>query len=205
MLNIELYRKTLRRKDTFILSGKKKISGSETKDKKDSTTATATIEEDNVSSATGLIVNLMSTDATRIAGFSSQWSALVRAPTELVFGTYFLYYLLGWSSIMGLMVIVVTLPINHFNTKRFINVQAKLMKSRDKRVSLMNEVLQGIRQIKFFAWESNWSKRIMESRNAEIGHLKKAFMSQIVFLLLWQGVSFLYIYIYIHIYPIPSH
>lgn len=195
MLNIELYRKTLRRMDTSILSGKKKTSKSETKDKKDSATASAAIEEDDVSSATGLIVNLMSTDATRIAAFSSQFSTLVRAPAELVFGTYFLYCLLGWSSIVGLMVIVVTLPINHFNTKWFIKVQAQLMKSRDKRVSLMNEVLQGIRQIKFFAWESNWSKRILDSRNAELGYLKKTFMSEVVFLLLWQGVSFLFMLI----------
>ncbi|EPB91889.1 hypothetical protein HMPREF1544_01183 [Mucor circinelloides 1006PhL] len=184
MLNIELYRKTLRRRDTSISSGKKKSSPSEldAPDKK-----TATIDEGNVSSATGLIVNLMSTDAARIADFATQWNTLVRAPTELVFGIYFLYRLLGWSSFMGLLVIVATLPLNHFNTKWFIKLQAQLMKTRDKRVSLMNEVLQGIRQIKFFAWESNWSKRILESRDAELGCIKKGYLSEVVFLLLWQG------------------
>ncbi|KAI8638609.1 P-loop containing nucleoside triphosphate hydrolase protein [Parasitella parasitica] len=181
MLNIELYRKTLRRVDTSIISGNKKTIEPKSRGNN------ATIEEDNISSAAGLIVNLMSTDAARIADFASQWSALVRAPTELVFGTYFLYRLLGWSSFMGLLVIVITLPINHFNTKWFIKAQAQLMKSRDKRVSLMNELLQGIRQIKFFAWESNWAKRIMRSRNTELEHLKTTFMSEVIFLLLWQG------------------
>lgn len=185
MLNIELYRKTLRRMDTSISSGKKKPLSTDKKEEG----STAAIDESNVSSTTGLIVNLMSTDAARIADFATQWSALVRAPTELAFGIYFLYRLLGWSSIMGLLVIVATLPLNHFNTKWFIRLQAQLMKTRDKRVSLMNEVLQGIRQIKFFAWESNWSKRILESRDAELRCIKKGYLSEVVFLLLWQGVS----------------
>ncbi|OAD04591.1 hypothetical protein MUCCIDRAFT_139587 [Mucor lusitanicus CBS 277.49] len=175
MLNIELYRKTLRRRDTSISSGGKKKP------------LTAAVDEANVSSATGLIVNLMSTDAARIADFATQWNVLVRAPTELVFGIYFLYRLLGWSSIMGLLVIVATLPLNHFNTKWYLRLEVQLMKIRDKRVSLMNEVLQGIRQIKFFAWESNWSKRILESRDAELRYIKTGYLSEVVFLLLWQG------------------
>ncbi|GAN05680.1 ABC bile acid transporter, the ATP-binding cassette [Mucor ambiguus] len=183
MLNIELYRKTLRRMDTSISSGKKRASAADKKEEG----GTAAIDESNVSSATGLIVNLMSTDAARIADFATQWNTLVRAPTELVFGIYFLYRLLGWSSMMGLLVIVATVPLNHFNTKWFIRLQAQLMKTRDKRVSLMNEVLQGIRQIKFFAWESNWSKRILESREAELRCIKKTYLSEVVFLLLWQG------------------
>lgn len=180
MLNIELYRKTLRRRDTSISSGGKKKP------------LTAAVDEANVSSATGLIVNLMSTDAARIADFATQWNVLVRAPTELVFGIYFLYRLLGWSSIMGLLVIVATLPLNHFNTKWYLRLEVQLMKIRDKRVSLMNEVLQGIRQIKFFAWESNWSKRILESRDAELRYIKTGYLSEVVFLLLWQGVSGIY-------------
>ncbi|KAL9545898.1 hypothetical protein MBANPS3_006918 [Mucor bainieri] len=187
MLNIELYLKTLRRMDTSISSGKRKPSAAADKKAAEQKGSTAAIDEDNVSSATGLIVNLMSTDAARIADFATQWNTLIRAPTELVFGIYFLYRLLGWSSIMGLLVIVATLPLNHFNTKWFLSLQAQLMKTRDKRVSLMNEVLQGIRQIKFFAWESNWSKRILESRDAELRCIKKGYLSEVVFLLLWQG------------------
>jgi hypothetical protein len=58
------------------------------------------------------------------------------------------------------------------------------MKARDIRVSLMTEVLQGIRQIKFFAWESKWQDRIMESRNAELHQLGITYINGVFFLLL---------------------
>lgn len=40
------------------------------------------------------------------------------------------------------------MPINHFASKVVVNAQDNLMKSRDQRTALMNEVLQGIRMLK---------------------------------------------------------
>lgn len=191
MLNIEIYRKTLRRMDTSVLSGGKTNNKGDAKDdddkKKEDGENNEKIEENNVSSMTGMIVNLMSTDSARISDFASWWFVMIEAPIELCIGIYFLYTLLGWSCFVGLMVMVITLPINHFNAKIFVKTQDQLMKARDKRVSLMNEVLQGIRQIKFFAWESNWTKRILESRNIELAHLRTVYIGDMVFMLLWQG------------------
>jgi ABC-type multidrug transport system fused ATPase/permease subunit len=186
MMNLEIYQKTLRRMDTSVLSGSKKSSLSRSlKDQDDA--SKKEIDEDDVSSLTGMIVNLMSTDATKVADFTSWWFVGITAPTELAIGIYFLYTLMGWSCILGLMVILVILPFNHLNTKIFIKSEDLLMKARDKRVSLMNEVLQGIRQIKFFAWESNWTKRIMESRTVELGHLSVIYITEVIFWFLWEG------------------
>lgn len=180
MLNIEIYRKTLRRMDTLVLSGGCKDAKKNADDDKKNT------KEEDVSSTTGMVVNLMSTDSSRISDFASWWFVLIEAPVQLGVGIYFLYTLLGWSSILGLSMMVITIPVNHYNSKLFLNTQGKLMKARDKRVSLMNEVLQGIRQIKFFAWETNWSKRILEARDLELGYLKVVYYSEIIFMMLWQ-------------------
>lgn len=51
----------------------------------------------------------------------------------------------------------------------------------------MNEVLQGIRQINFFAWESNGTKLILESREVELGYLRIGYIAEVVLMLLWQG------------------
>ena len=48
--------------------------------------------------------------------------------------------MLGVSSFVGLAVIVVFMPINHYASKLMVTVQEDLMKARDERVSLMNEV-----------------------------------------------------------------
>lgn len=172
MLSIEIYRKTLRRRDLAVAS-------SQVKD--------GEAEKEEESSSTGTIVNLMSTDTARISDFSEWWCAFIEISTELAIGIYFLYQLLGKSCFLGLLVMVVALPLNHLNAKMYTKTQDRLMEARDKRVSLMNEVLQGIRQIKFFAWENKWEQRVMEARQVELHHLGVTYLSGVLFNFLWQG------------------
>ncbi|KAI8993635.1 P-loop containing nucleoside triphosphate hydrolase protein [Pilobolus umbonatus] len=182
MLNLEIYRKTLLRRDLAV--DPPKIDEEE---KKEDTTEKKEKPEDKANSTAGNIVNLMSTDSNRISEFSTWWSTIIAAPTELAIGIYFLYHLLGFSCFLGLLVMIIVLPLSHFNAKTFINAQNNLMEARDKRISLMNEVLQGIRQIKFFGWEENWGKRIMESRDQELHQLGITYKAGVGFNLLWQG------------------
>ncbi|KAI8084874.1 P-loop containing nucleoside triphosphate hydrolase protein [Halteromyces radiatus] len=194
MLNIEIYRKTLRRMDMAVSSGNKEKDGKQDKnddngknDDNKKKEDDGGEEEEDVSSSTGTIVNLMSTDSNRISEFSTWWFSVLAAPTELCIGIYFLYHLLGVSCFLGLLVMVVTLPANHYNAKLFAKSQDRLMEARDKRVNLMNEVLQGIRQIKFFAWEANWEKRVMDARKIELKHLRTGYLAELGFNFLWQG------------------
>lgn len=186
MLHVEIYRKSLRRRDLSVADAKEKESNAaETKDSSEE-------EEDAAAAAsTGAIVNLMGTDASRISDFSALWFVILSAPIELAIGIYFLYQLMGMACIYGLLIMVFILPVNHFNSKYFAKTQDRLMKARDKRVSLMTEVLQGIRQIKFFAWETNWEKRVMEARNAELAQLAITYINGVFFSLVWQGYVFL--------------
>ncbi|KAK4511114.1 uncharacterized protein ATC70_012325 [Mucor velutinosus] len=185
MLHVEIYRKSLRRRDLSMADAKGKNSdAAETKGKEEE-------EEEGAAASTGAIVNLMGTDAGRIVDFSALWFVIISAPIELVIGIYFLYQLIGMACIYGLLIMVFILPVNHFNSKYFAKTQDRLMKARDKRVSLMTEVLQGIRQIKFFAWETNWEKRVMEARDAELTQLAVTYINGILFSLVWQGAPIL--------------
>lgn len=53
------------------------------------------IEESNVSSTSGMIVNLMSTDSHPVSDFASWWFIIIQAPFEILIGVYFLFNLLG--------------------------------------------------------------------------------------------------------------
>lgn len=185
MLNIELYRKTLRRMGTLDINHSSKQEEEENKMKPSNKTETN--DDSLANNSIGTIVNLMSTDSQRISDFTTSWFVIIEAPIELAVGITFLYSLLGSACLLGLSVMIVTLPLNHYNSLMFAKTQEKLMEARDKRVSLMNEVLQGIRQIKFFAWESDWEKRVLESRDVEIKHLRTTFLSEVLFNFLWQG------------------
>lgn len=70
------------------------------------------------------------------------------SPVEIAVGTFFLYKLLGVSCFYGLAVTCLFMPLNHFAGKVVVGAQDNLMKARDERVALMNEVLGGIRMLK---------------------------------------------------------
>ena len=104
-------------------------------------------DEDDFSSK-AQVMTLMTTDVDRIAQFAWNLFTIVDAPIEIVIGTLFLYSLLGVSCFFGLAVTCLFLPMNHFAGKVVVGAQENLMKARDERVALMNEILGGIRMLK---------------------------------------------------------
>ncbi|CAB4373887.1 unnamed protein product [Rhizophagus irregularis] len=187
-LNSEIYSKSLKRYDSTITSfddddddddeKEDENSGKDNEDADDE-------DQNNQNSTVGKITNLMAVDSNRISEFATWWSSIVDCPIELGVGFYFLYQLLGSSCLYGLLVMVLILPINHKTAKSYNITQDKLMKARDKRVNLMNEVLQGIRMVKFYAWEKNWENRILDSRNSELKQLRSTYIQLTLFDLVW--------------------
>ena len=87
---------------------------------------------------------------------------LVDAPIEMVVATCFLFKLLVVSALFGLLatiseclraatiflLIAVFVPMQHFASTFVVDTQENLMKTRDERTALMNEILGGIRMLK---------------------------------------------------------
>ena len=134
------------------------------------------------------VLNLFTIDVDRIAQFAEWAFSIVDAPMEIIIGTVFLYRLLGWAAFAGISVAVLFLPVNHYTSNSFASVQDKLMTTRDKRVSLMNEVLQSIRMIKYMAFEKPFEKRIEQARAEELKQLRRNFYLEVIFQAIW-GVS----------------
>ena len=133
----------------------------------------------------GKISNLMAVDAYRITQFSIWLASLIEGPIQISIGIFFLYKLIKGACLIGILVLVIIFPIQRWVGKYFFNNQEHLMKTRDYRVDLMNELLQGVRMIKFNAWEKNWIKRILDARNDELKYLKTSFILMSAFNLLW--------------------
>ncbi len=132
-LNTLLFAKTLVRKDITSTSSEsdpqEAQEGGRAEDKP--------IEE---FSSKAQVMTLMTTDVDRVASFALHLFTIIDAPMEILIATVFLYRLLGVSCFFGLGVIILSLPINHFAGSVVVGTQTNLMKARDERVSLMNEV-----------------------------------------------------------------
>ncbi|KAG0006808.1 hypothetical protein BGZ65_003355 [Modicella reniformis] len=190
LLNAEIYAKTLTRRDMSGLVDKKstndssndsKDKGKGKGDKKDDKT------KDDAPASAGKVINLMSTDTIRITSVCNFWHIGISSPIGITLGTYLLYDLIGWSSIVGMSILVITIPVNKAVRKRYSKGQRELSSARDDRVTLMGELIAGIRMIKFFAWEMSFSEKVLKAREIELKKLVNIYKSTILFQLVWYG------------------
>ena len=72
------------------------------------------------------------------------WSA----PLQISLCIFFLWGIIGPSVLAGLAVIILLVPVNGFIASQIKKLQINQMKEKDKRVKMMNEILQGIKVIK---------------------------------------------------------
>mmetsp|Transcript_61042 Transcript_61042/g.125907 ORF Transcript_61042/g.125907 Transcript_61042/m.125907 type:complete len:1578 (-) Transcript_61042:105-4838(-) len=116
----------------------------------------------------GELISLMSVDASRLGHSMHGLHMLWSAPLMMIASTALIYSLVGWSVFAGLSVVLVLTPINMFVAKLQTRLNKDVMKIKDERTNLMDEVLQGIRIIKYFAWEQNFEDKVREIRKREM-------------------------------------
>eukprot|EP00051_Salpingoeca_urceolata_P006609 m.87350 g.87350 ORF g.87350 m.87350 type:complete len:1483 (+) comp14906_c0_seq3:85-4533(+) len=121
---------------------------------------------------TGEIVNLMSTDAQRFNDSTPYLHVLWSGPFQIALSLYFLWDLMEWATLAGVGVMILMIPVNGVIAKWSRALQVKQMKRKDARIKLMNEVLNGIRVIKIYAWERPYREFVRLVRGKELEVLK---------------------------------
>lgn len=75
------------------------------------------------------------------------------------------------------MIVVVLLIIFQWGTAKTLRTaRAKTTKMTDVRVRLINEIIQGVRVIKAYAWESAAIQQVEETRSTELKNLRALFV-----------------------------
>ena len=78
--------------------------------------------------------------------------------------------------IAGVLVIVLSNPLNYFITKIVSKYNRQMMKYKDKRTKLISEVVAGIKIIKMYTWEGSYIQRISQVRKEELKLIRKVMM-----------------------------
>uniref|UniRef100_A0A3B4V2W9 Multidrug resistance-associated protein 1 n=1 Tax=Seriola dumerili TaxID=41447 RepID=A0A3B4V2W9_SERDU len=125
-------------------------------------------------STVGEMVNLMSVDAQRFMDLITYINMIWSAPLQVVLALYFLWQNLGPSVLAGVAVMVLMVPVNAVIAMKTKTYQVAQMKSKDNRIKLMNEMLNGIKVLKLYAWELAFKDKVSEIRESELRVLKKA-------------------------------
>lgn len=142
-------------------------------------------------SSLGEIVNLMQMDSQRVGDFVQFFHVLWSAPIQLVVTVVLLFKFIQWSAAIGLIATMLTLPLQG----KLMAIQVRLRKESvgitDVRVKLMNEILQGIKAVKFYAWEKPFLKQVEKERKEEVDNFAKTIWARSVFFAVMLSIPIL--------------
>ncbi|XP_058536855.1 multidrug resistance-associated protein 1 isoform X1 [Ochotona princeps] len=143
------------------------------------------------SSTVGEIVNLMSVDAQRFMDLATYINMVWSAPLQVILALYLLWLNLGPSVLAGVAVMILMVPFNAVIAMKTKTYQVAHMKSKDNRIKLMNEILNGIKVLKLYAWELAFKDKVMDIRQEELKVLKKSAYLSAVGTFTWVCTPFL--------------
>ena len=104
---------------------------------------------------------------------------------------FLLYQELGASMFAGLAIFIIILPLNAIFTSFLEKFQIKQMEHKDERVKIINEILNGIKVIKLYAWELSFMNKISNIRNKEVGKILQIAYFDCVLAFFWSTAPFL--------------
>uniref|UniRef100_A0A9L0TIK6 Multidrug resistance-associated protein 1 n=1 Tax=Equus caballus TaxID=9796 RepID=A0A9L0TIK6_HORSE len=143
------------------------------------------------SSTVGEIVNLMSVDAQRFMDLATYLNMVWSAPLQVILALYLLWLNLGPSVLAGVAVMILMVPVNAVMAMKTKTYQVAHMKSKDNRIKLMNEILNGIKVLKLYAWELAFKDKVLAIRQEELKVLKKSAYLGAVGTFTWVCTPFL--------------
>nr|WOF01072.1 ATP-dependent bile acid permease-like protein [Corynespora cassiicola] len=161
-------------------------------------------KEEDSQVTTGTIINLMAVDAFKVSEISAYLHFLwANTPVQVVVAVVLLYQILGYSSIAGIGMMVILLPINLYVSKQFAKIQKLILAATDARIHSTNEVLSNIRIIKYFAWEQRFIGIVNEKRYTELKYLRRRYILWAVAATIWSGspvfITFLSFLVYTNV------
>ena len=124
--------------------------------------------------STGRIITMFSDDTNQIRQFLFFMTNSIVAPLQVAACLYLIYEQVGAATFVGLGYTLFTTPITGIVFGIVFKLRKEKMTHTDARVKLMNEMLNGIRIIKYYAWENAFIRKICEIRVHEVGLVARA-------------------------------
>ncbi|KAF7321911.1 ATP-binding cassette transporter [Mycena kentingensis (nom. inval.)] len=128
----------------------------------------------------GRLTNLVSSDLSAISEGRMVLLLFILVPIQITGSVVFLYKVLGWSSVVGMGVMVALLPVPGYITKLQQGTQKAVLKKKDARIQSVTEIMNLIRMIKMFGYEKQMDARIAEKREEELAQIWKRKMLELL-------------------------
>ncbi|KAL0281168.1 UNVERIFIED_CONTAM: hypothetical protein PYX00_002233 [Menopon gallinae] len=120
----------------------------------------------------GQVVNLLSNDVNRFDIAIIFLHYLWIGPVETIIVAYFMYEVVGWSTFLGLLFLLLLIPLQGYLGKKMSTFRLRTALRTDERVRLMNEIINGMQVIKMYTWETPFAKLVAYARKKEIKEIR---------------------------------
>nr|CAC28731.2 related to ATP-binding cassette transporter protein YOR1 [Neurospora crassa] len=173
---------------SMVISGRAKAGGADASDvpaakaaaekdakkksKKKGKKGQAGVEGDGAGWGNGRIINLMSVDTYRVDQASGLFHIIWTAPVSIIITLVLLLVNLTYSALAGFALLIIGIPVLTKAIKSLFARRKAINKITDQRVGLTQEILQSVRFVKFFGWESSFLKRLQEFRDREVSAIQ---------------------------------
>ncbi|RPB21336.1 hypothetical protein L211DRAFT_828268 [Terfezia boudieri ATCC MYA-4762] len=116
----------------------------------------------------GHVTNLMSTDTHRIDSVCAWFHLIWTSPITITLTLLILLINISYSALAGFALLLLSVPALG-QVMRVLAARRRLMnKITDKRVGLTQEILLGVRFVKYYAWEESFLAQLKKLRSEEI-------------------------------------
>eukprot|EP01064_Diplonema_japonicum_P030647 TRINITY_DN5266_c0_g1_i1.p1 TRINITY_DN5266_c0_g1~~TRINITY_DN5266_c0_g1_i1.p1 ORF type:complete len:1448 (+),score=398.60 TRINITY_DN5266_c0_g1_i1:73-4344(+) len=88
-------------------------------------------------------------------------------PISTLFALIYLFYVMSWPTVGGLVILCIAIPYNYHIADTFIKLFVERMLKADGRTKKVHEMIENIRGVKFYQWEQQYVDEIMEVREGE--------------------------------------
>ena len=121
----------------------------------------------------GKIVNVVANDINVFERRGTFLSTVFLGLPTLLGGVVILWSFFRWASLMGILYMIISIPIQQILIKKSTKPQTEKNAITDQRVRLTTELIEGIKLLKMYAWELVFARSIKNLRNKEVALLKR--------------------------------
>jgi ATP-binding cassette subfamily C (CFTR/MRP) protein 1 len=125
----------------------------------------------------GQLTNLMVKDAAKMQDFLLFGHNMWSAPLTAAWVTISLFLVLGfWAALPGVLCTILIIPIQSHIGKRAARLRRETLTSSDRRQRALGAFIQGVRLVKFNAWERDVAHAVDEAREQELSRIRASSM-----------------------------
>ncbi|EXJ90194.1 hypothetical protein A1O1_03293 [Capronia coronata CBS 617.96] len=116
----------------------------------------------------GKILNLMRNDVYQVAQRFWEFQTLINKPLGLVLSIVLIWRMLGWSSLVGVAVVLIAQIFNYILARILISWEKERRKATDVKLQRISQYVEAIRHLRWYGWHFKWLEGVMAARQREL-------------------------------------